>query len=132
MLWSDESRLQRVFGKNGCQVLRARDEEDHPDFYQRKVQRLKSVKVWGCISSYGVGNLHMCKGTIDTEAYTGIFERHMPPSRRHLFLASPWLFQQDIARPLSARATKVWLSRPRVHVVDWPACSPDLSPIENV
>ena len=32
----------------------------------------------------------------------------------------------------SAQVTTVWLRRHRVHVLDRPACSPDLSPIENV
>ena len=42
------------------------------------------------------------------------------------------VFQQDNARPHSARVTTAWLRWDRPRVLDWPACSGNLPPIENV
>ena len=88
--------------------------------------------VLGCISAHSKGDLHVCEDTIDTEVYIGILERRLSPSEQWLIPGSPWLFQQDIARPHSAHATTAWLRRHRVRVFDLPVCSSDLSPIANV
>ena len=40
--------------------------------------------------------------------------------------------QQDNARPHTPRAVITFLQQSNVYVLDWPACSPDLYPIEHV
>ncbi len=88
--------------------------------------------VWGCISAYGMGSLHVFEGTMNAERYIKVLEQHMLPSRRHLFQGRPCVFQQDNAKPHTAAITTAWLRSRRVRVLNWPACSPDLSPIENI
>ena len=87
--------------------------------------------VLGFISPHDMGDLHICEDTIDAEDNVGILERHMLPSRQ-LFPGTPCQFQQDNARPHSAKVTTAWLHRHKVRVLEWPACRTDLSPIENV
>ncbi len=80
--------------------------------------------VWGCISAYGMGSLHVLESTMNAERYIKVLEQHMLPSR--------WCaFQQDNAKPHTAAITTAWLHSRRVQVLNWAACSPDLSPIEN-
>ncbi len=61
-----------------------------------------------------------------------VLEQHMLPSRRRLFQGRPCIFQHDNARPHTASITTSWLRRRRIRVLKWPACSPELSPIENI
>ncbi len=88
--------------------------------------------VWGCMSACGMGSLHIWKGTINAERYIQVLEQHMLPSRCRLFQGRPCIFQHDNARPHTASITTSWLRRRRIRVLKWPACSPDLSPIENI
>ncbi len=81
--------------------------------------------VWGFISAYSMGSLHVLEDTMNAERYLKVLDQHMCPSRRRVF-------QQDNAKPHTAAITTAWLRSRRVWVLNWPACSPDLSPIENI
>ncbi len=78
------------------------------------------------------GQLACLEGTMNAERYIKVLEQHMLPSRQCLFQGRPCLFQQDNAKPHTAAITTAWLRSRRVRVPNWPACSPDLSPIENI
>ncbi len=86
----------------------------------------------GCISVYGMGSLHVLEGAMTAERYIKVLEQHMLPSRRRLFQGRPCEFQQDNAKPHTAAITTAWLCSRRVRVLNWPTCSPDISPIENI
>ncbi len=109
----------------GRRVLRAKEERDLPACHQHSVQKPASLMVWGCISAYGMGSLHVLEGTMNAERYIKVLEQHMLPSRRRVFL-------QDNAKLHTAAITTAWLCSRRVRVLNWPTCSPDLSPIENI
>ena len=58
------------------QMLRAKEESDHLVCYQRTVQKPASVMVWGCISAHGIGDVHICEGTINAEQHIHVLETY--------------------------------------------------------
>ncbi len=87
--WSDESKFDILVENHGRRVLQAKEEGDLPACYQRSVQKPASLMVWGCVSAYGMGSLHVLEGTMNAERYTKVLEQHMLFSRRHLFQGRP-------------------------------------------
>ncbi len=69
VLWLDKSKFDILVGNPGRRVLRAKEEGDLPACYQHSVQKLASLMVWGCISAYGMGSLHVLEGTMNAERY---------------------------------------------------------------
>ncbi len=132
VLWSDEPKFNILVGNHGRRVIRAKEEGDLPACYQHSVQKPASLMVWGCIIAYGIGSLHVLEGTMNAERYIKVLEQHMLPSRWRLFQGRPCVFQQNNAKSHTAAITTEWLRSRRVRVLNWPACSPALSPIENI
>ncbi len=56
----------------------------------------------------------------------------MLPSADKLYGDADFIFQQDLAPAHTAKGIKSWFNGHGVTVLDWPANSPDLNPIENI
>ncbi len=88
--------------------------------------------IWAAMSSAGVGPLCFLKSTVNAAIYQEILEHFMLPSAEKLYGDADFIFQQDLAPAHTAKGTKSWFNDHGVTVLDWPANSPDLNPIENL
>ncbi len=88
--------------------------------------------IWAAMSSAGVGPLCFLKSRVNTAIYQEILEHFMLPSADKLYGDADFIFQQDLAPAHTAKGTKSWFNDHGVTVLDWPANSPDLNPIENL
>ncbi len=86
--------------------------------------------IWAAMLSAGVGPLSEVHS--QRSIYQDILEHFMLPSADKLFGDADFIFQQDLAPAHTAKGTKSWFSDHGVTVLDWPANSPDLKPIENL
>ncbi len=96
------------------------------------VKFTQSVMIWAAMSSAGVGPLCFLKYTVNAAIYQEILDHFMLPSADKLYGDAAFIFQQDLAPAHTAKGTKSWFNGHGVTVLDWPANSPDLIPIENL
>ncbi len=61
VLWSDKSKFDILVENHRRCVLWAKEDGDLPACYQHSIQKPASLMVWGCISAYGMGRLHVWK-----------------------------------------------------------------------
>ncbi len=82
-----------------------------------------NIILWGCFSAKGTGQLHRIKGTMDGAMY-----------RQGQGIGNgSWMgFQYDNDPKHMAKATKEWLKKKHIMVLELPSQSPDLNPIENM
>ncbi len=132
VLFSDESKFCISFGNQGPRVWRKSGEAHNPCCLKSSVKFPQSVMIWAAMSSAGVGPLCFLKSTVNAAIYQEIIEHFMLPSADKLYGDADFIFQKDLAPAHSAKGTKSWFNDHGVTVLDWPANSPDLNPIENL
>jgi len=74
--------------------------------------------------------LIVLRGNLNTQRYINnvLNAEAIPFLRRN----APAVFQHDNARPHTARITRAHLAASNVNVMQWPAMSPDMNPIEHI
>ena len=86
--------------------------------------------LWGCFSAKGTGRLHHIEGKINGAMYREILGDNLVPSVRALKMGCGWVFQYVNDPNHTAKATKEWLKKKHIKVLQWPNQSPDLNLIE--
>ena len=133
VLFSDESRFPLHFTDGRLRVYRRKKERLIPEnIVERNRYGGGSLMVWAGISDNERTELKIiANGTI-----TGLRYRHeilQPLVRPHAErIGQHFILQQDNARPHIANISLTFLRENNIHVMEWPACSPDLNPIEHV
>lgn len=89
--------------------------------------------VWGAISGEGAGPLYFVEGKMNSFKYLQMLKKFFVPYFRIVEENEPGhMFMQDGAPSHTAKIVKNYLIKEKIPILDWPANSPDLNPIENV
>ncbi len=127
VMFSDESKFSISFGNQGPRVWdpEKRGEAQNPRYLRSSVKFPQSVMA-------GVGPLCFLRSKVNTAVYQEVLEHCMLPAADQLYGDADFIFQQDLAPAHSAKATSTWFKDHGIPVLNWPANSPDLNPIENL
>ena len=131
VLFSDESRfcLQKNDGR--VRVWRRRGERNaRACVVPKKAHFGGGIMVWGGITAHGKTDLVIVDGNLNSRRYIDeILRPVVVPYVQNMRQGA--LFQDDNARPHRARIVDAYLQQEQITRMDWPACSPDLNPIEH-
>lgn len=130
IIFTDESTVEANMRDGG--VWRRRGEYPHQAFYE-KVGHPIHCMVWGAIGPRGFRTiLARVQGNMDADGYIRLLTSNGIHTQIYNRFGFNFTFQQDNAKPHIARRIQGTLHQMFPNILQWPAKSPDLSPIEQL
>ncbi|GFS57772.1 transposable element Tcb1 transposase [Trichonephila clavipes] len=130
-VFTDESRICLQHHDGWIRVWRHRGERMlNSCVMHRHNGPVPVIMVWGGIGYHSRTPLVRIAGTLNSQRYISeVLEPVVLPYLQGLATA---IFQQDNARPHEVRIVQRFFVNHKIELLTWPACSSDLSPIENM
>lgn len=134
VIWSDESKINRL-GSDGIKYTWKKKGEGLLD---REIIGTKkfgggNIMVWGCMGWEGVGDMVYVEGRMDADQYVDILDNGLLSSVEKFGMdVEDIIFQQDNDPKHTSKKAKQWFQDRGIQLLEWPAQSPDLNPIEHL
>ena len=134
VIWSDETKIN-LYGSDGRKWVWHRP---GASISERRVEESvkfggASLMMWGCMTAQGVGYATKIDGALNAALYVDIVEDELQWTMGHFHLNRREItFEHDNDPKHTSHLARNWLSNNSIRVLDWPAQSPHLNPIEHL
>ncbi|GBL72282.1 Proclotting enzyme [Araneus ventricosus] len=88
--------------------------------------------VWGCMSSFGTGNLELIVSKVNKYSYLDILKRNIRQNAQKMGISANFKLYQDNDPKHTSHICRLWALYHCPMVIKTPAQSPDLNPIEHL
>ncbi|GBN77235.1 Transposable element Tcb1 transposase [Araneus ventricosus] len=133
VIFVDESKFN-VFGSNGKQKVwrRLNTELKLRNLRATVKHGVGSHFVWGCMSSFGTGNLELIDSKVNNYGYLDILKRNIRQNAQKMEILANFKLYQDNHPKHTSHICRLWALYHCPMVIKTPAQSPDLNPIEHL